>query len=243
MHSDSGFVIATICARGGSKGLPGKNIRPFPGPGSAPLIVHSIRQALASPRIDRTYVSTDDPAIAAVARSAGALVPVMRPDALATDTAGKLPAIEHLVAYLESQGERVTQVVDLQPTSPLRQPGDIEACLDALDDADVALSVYDPGVHPAFTLVRLGASNAVSLYEQQGAVRRQDLQPVYALNGSIYCWQRGALAHAAQHGLWSVRVRGVLMPRERSADIDDELDFQWAAWLWRHNNLAPAPTA
>ena len=185
MESPRGITIATICARGGSKGIPGKNIRPFPDAAGAPLIVHTIRHALQCGRIDKTYVSTDDPAIAEVARQAGALVPFMRPAELATDSAGKVPVIEHLVAHLESSGERIAQVVDLQPTSPLRAPGDIEACLDALDGADLALSVYESDVHPAFSLLKLAPDGTAQLCSPAGGLRRQDLKPVFALNGSI----------------------------------------------------------
>ena len=238
MESPRGITIATICARGGSKGIPGKNIRPFPDVAGAPLIVHTIWHALQCARIDKTYVSTDDPAIAEVARQAGALVPFMRPAELATDSAGKVPVIEHLVAHLESSGERIAQVVDLQPTSPLRAPGDIEACLDALDGADLALSVCESGVHPAFSLVELAPDGTAQLCSPAGGVRRQDLKPVYALNGSIYCWQRQALPRAVKDGVWSLRVKGVPMPRERSADIDDMLDFEWAAWLYQRQLAA-----
>ena len=238
MKSPRGITIATICARGGSKGIPGKNIHPFPDASGEPLLVHSIRHALQCARIDKTYVSTDDPAIADVARQAGALVPYLRPAELATDSAGKVPVIEHLVAHLEAAGERIDKVVDLQPTSPLRAPGDVERCLDAMDGADLALSVYPSDIHPAFNLVELGPDGAAHLYSRAGAVRRQDLRPVYALNGSIYCWQRPALPRAVLDGVWSLNVRGVPMPRERSADIDDMLDFEWAAWLYRRQLAA-----
>jgi len=99
-------------------------VRDFAG---KPLIVHSIEQALACPEIDAVYVSTDDEAIAAVARAAGATVPYLRPAELAGDSAPKLPVIEHLVRFLERQGQAVVRVVDLQPTSPLRDAADISA--------------------------------------------------------------------------------------------------------------------
>jgi len=150
----------------------------------------------------------------------------------------KVPVIEHLVAHLEAAGERIDKVVDLQPTSPLRAPGDVERCLDAMDGADLALSVYPSDIHPAFNLVELGPDGAAHLWSRAGAVRRQDLRPVYALNGSIYCWQRPALPRAVLDGVWSLNVRGVPMPRERSADIDDMLDFEWAAWLYRRQLAA-----
>src|SRR6266568_5072447 len=101
-------TIATLCARGGSKGLPRKNVLPLAG---KPLIAHTIEQALACPLIDGVYVSTDDDEIADIARQYGAQVPYRRPAELASDDAAKIPAIEHLVAYLESQGEVIAMVV------------------------------------------------------------------------------------------------------------------------------------
>ena len=134
-------TIATVCARGGSKGLPGKNIRPFAG---KPLIAYTIEQALACPGIEGVYVSTDDDAIAEAARAAGAIVPYRRPAELATDEAGKLPVIEHLVQHLEQQGQVIARVVDLQPTSPLRDAADIEAALALQPEADLVVTFYNP---------------------------------------------------------------------------------------------------
>lgn len=227
-HPTPGRTIATICARGGSKGLPGKNIRPFAG---VPLIVHSIRQALACARIEGVYVSTDDDAIADIARQAGAQVPFKRPAELATDAAGKLPVIEHLVRFLEQQGESVHRIVDLQPTSPLRQASDIEAALGARPDADLVVSVAEAQDNPYFNLVEATPDGLVHLCAGDGTLRRQDAPPVYALNGSIYVWQRAALAKAAAQGLWSVRVAPFVMPRWKSVDIDTLEDFEYAQWL------------
>lgn len=227
-----GRTVATVCARGGSKGLPGKNIRPFAG---RPLIAHTIAQALACPEIDAVYVSTDDADIADVARSAGAIVPYMRPAELATDEAGKLPVIEHLVALLEDQGELIRHVVDLQPTSPLRESTDISAALLARPDAQLVVSVAPAADNPYFNLVEQGSDGLVHLCKGAGTMRRQDAPPVYALNGSIYVWQRAALGHAAFHGLWSVEVAPYIMPRWKSVDIDTLEDFEYAQWLYgRH---------
>jgi N-acylneuraminate cytidylyltransferase len=223
-----GRTIATICARGGSKGLPGKNIRPFAG---KPLIAHTIEQALACPALQGVHVSTDSEEIAAAARAAGATVPYLRPAELATDQAGKLPVIEHLVRHLEGQGERIDRVVDLQPTSPLREPADIAAALGLADGADLVVSVREAADNPYFNLVEAGPDGLVRLSKGDGSARRQDTPPVLALNGSIYVWQRAALAHAAIHGLWSVRIRAYLMPRWKSVDIDDLEDFEYAQWL------------
>lgn len=229
-------TIATICARGGSKGLPGKNIRPFAG---VPLIAHTIAHALGAAGIHGVYVSTDDDEIAEVARHAGATVPFQRPAELATDAAGKLPVIEHLVRYLELQGETVGRIVDLQPTSPLRDAGDIEAAMQAKPDADLVVSVAEAHDNPYFNLVERGADGMVRLCAGEGNLRRQDAPAVFALNGSIYVWQRAALARAAKQGLWSVRVAPYAMPRWKSVDIDTLDDFEYAEWLYaRHRTGA-----
>jgi len=120
----TGRTIVTICARGGSKGLAGNNIRSFAG---RPLIAATIANALAYPDIDGVYVSIDDQTIAAVAREAGATVPALCPVDLATDAAAKRPVIEHLVQYVERNGLTVAHIVDLQSTSPLRFRSDVTA--------------------------------------------------------------------------------------------------------------------
>ena len=177
-----GRTIATVCARGGSKGLPGKNIRPFAG---KPLIRHTIEHALACPAIDGVYVSTDDPAIVDVARASGATVPYLRPAELATDQAGKLPVIEHLVRHLGGQGERIARIVDLQPTSPLREPSDIAGAIGRAVGVDLVVSVREAADNPYFNLVEQGGDGLVQLCKGDGSARRQDTPAVYALNGSI----------------------------------------------------------
>lgn len=232
----TGITIATICARGGSKGLPGKNIRPFNG---KPLIVHTIEQALACPELDAVYVSTDDAAIAEVARAAGALVPFLRPAELATDSAAKLPVIEHLVRHLEAAGRSIERIVDLQPTSPLRASTDIRSALQACPQAPLTVSVREAGDNPYFNLVESGADGWVHLSKGSGNTRRQDAPAVYALNGSMYVWQRAALAHAAEHGLWRVNMGVYVMPRWKSVDIDDLDDFEYAQWLSQRHQATP----
>ena len=225
-------TIVTICARGGSKGLPGKNTRDFHG---KPLIAHSIAQALACPAIDAVYVSTDDAGIAEIARAAGAQVPYLRPSALATDAAPKLPVIEHLVAHLEACDQRIDRIVDLQPTSPLRQPGDISAALRCNPDADLVVSVSLTADNPYFNLVEPDAAGWLHVSKGDGSTRRQDAPRVYALNGSIYVWQRDALRRSAETGLWRNRIAAYVMPRWKSVDIDDQDDFDHAQWLYlRH---------
>ena len=110
-------TLATICARGGSTGVPRKNILPLLG---KPLIHYTIEQALACPLIDHVYVSTDDEEISDVARQAGANIPFLRPAEMATSTAAKIPVIQHLVDWVVDSGIKVDKIVDLDPTSPLR---------------------------------------------------------------------------------------------------------------------------
>jgi CMP-N,N'-diacetyllegionaminic acid synthase len=222
-------TIATICARGGSKGLPRKNVRPFAG---KPLIAHTIEQALACPLIEGVYVSTDDDEIAEVALKFGAQVPYRRPAELATDQSAKIPAIEHLVAHLEAQGERIGTIVDLQPTSPLRTQEDLAAAIRLGADAELVVSVTEPSHNPYYSLVEVQGDGTLRVSKSADIVRRQDMPVVYGLNGSIYVWRRAALAKAVRDGFWSVAIKPSVMARVRSVDIDDALDFEWAEWLY-----------
>lgn len=235
------LTIATICARGGSKGLPRKNVLPFAG---LPLIAHSIRQALGCPLIQGVYVSTDDEEIAQVARAHGAQVPYLRPAELATDTAGKLPAIEHLVTHLEAGGRPIGTIVDLQPTSPLRNAHDLESALALQGQADLVVSVTQPSHNPYYTLVEATPEGGLRLSKPPPsgpAVARQSVPTVWGLNGAIYVWRREALTRAVREGFWSVNMRPLFMPRERSIDIDDRLDFDTAEWLHTRGRTGAPP--
>ena len=238
-----GQTIATICARGGSKGLPGKNIRLFAG---KPLIVHTIEQALRCALVDEVFVSTDDTLIAHIARAAGATVPYVRPAELASDTAAKLPVIEHLVQHLEQGGQRIARIVDLQPTSPLRETQDITQALSADPDMPLMVSVRQAPDNPYFNMVERGADGRMTLCKAQngtqGSTRRQDTPAVYALNGSIYVWQRPALAQAAVAGLWSVELGVYEMPHWKSVDIDNVDDFEYAQWLYHRHDQSKGPS-
>lgn len=214
-------TICTICARGGSTGVPRKNVRDLCG---KPLIAHSIEQALACPEIDAVYVSTDDDEIADVARRYGAIVPFRRPAEMATVTAPKLPVIQHLVAHVVASGVDVTRIVDLDPTSPLRTVDDISAAIALLDDeTDVVITGYEAEKNPYFNMVEVRPDGTVGLVKPLGhtVTSRQEAPEVLAMNGSVYVWHR----HSLDKGLWEGRARVHRMPRERSVDIDHELDF------------------
>ncbi len=223
-------TIITICARGGSQGLPGKNIRPLLG---KPLIAWTIEQAQRSGLARGIYVSTDDEQIAEVARAHGATVPFVRPAELATSTAAKLPVIQHLVAWVEANEMPVDRIIDLDPTSPLREVSDILACNALLDeDADAVITGYESDKNPYFNMVE---QKPGGFYERvcppASEVAGRQLAPkVYAMNASIYVWHRRTLASS----LWAhPRIRLHVMPRERSIDIDHPLDFEFVELLMK----------
>ena len=214
-------TIATICARGGSQGVPGKNIRMIHG---KPLIVHTIEQALACELIERVYVSTDSAEIASIAADAGAEVPFLRPAELATNSAPKVPVIDHLVSHVRASGVDVSMVVDLDPTSPLRTVQDIAACIALLDgDTDVVITGYESDKNPYFNMVERQDDGNIGLVKKPNSpiAGRQGAPAVYAMNASIYVWRPAAL----KGGIWDGRVKLYAMPRERSVDIDSEIDF------------------
>lgn len=223
-------TLMTICARGGSQGLPGKNVRPLLG---KPLIAWSIEQALASGLADRVYVSTDDLEIADVAQRYGATVPFLRPAELASASAPKVPVIQHLVDWVEAHEGRVDRIIDLDPTSPLRDVADIQACALMLDDeTDVVITGYVSDKNPYFNMVERKANGyfeRVCLPAQEAA-GRQAAPTVYAMNASIYCWHR----HTLGPSLWgNPRIRLHEMRRERSIDIDHVIDFEFVELLMK----------
>ncbi len=222
-------TVCTICARGGSVGVPRKNIRMLHG---KPLIAHTIEQALACPEIDRVFCSTDDAEIAEVAAKYGAEVPFLRPAEMATSKAAKLPVIEHLVAHIEGTGVDITRIIDLDPTSPLREVSDITAAAQLLDaDTDVVITGYPAEKNPYFNMVEARADGTVGLVrlapDGQPVTSRQMAPPVWAMNASIYIWHRETLSR----GLWSGRARLYEMPHNRSVDIDSEIDFRLVEML------------
>lgn len=217
-------VLAVIPARGGSKGIPGKNLRKFVG---KPLIVHSIQASLNCPLIDRTVVSTDDDTIAAVARAHGADV-VERPAELAADTSLVIEAIKHAVLTVEEEGEDVGIVLLLEPTSPYRRAQDLDQCVRLLLEgkADSVATFTDSCVSPN-RLWRV-TEDVVEPYIE-GAVPwlpRQKQPKAHELTGQIYGLSRKILFERADSiSLLLGRKAAVITPRETALDIDTELDF------------------
>ena len=223
--------ICTICARGGSRELPGKNLRPLAG---KPLIVWSIEQAIASRIFDLVAVSSDCPDIQRIARGAGAGLVVERPPQMATDDAPKLPSVKHAVLASESHiGEQADIIVDLQPTSPLRDIADIAAAIALLarTQSDSIVTGAKAKCSPYFSLLELAADGTVHISKQVEAPigRRQDAPMCYDMNGSIYVWKRQPFIEDPQVFYASTRLYE--MPLERSIDIDSETDFAIANYL------------
>ena len=208
-------VLCTICARGGSKGVPHKNIRQLQG---KPLIVHTIQQALNSDIITRTMVSTDSEEIAAIAKESGAEVPFLRPKHLATDRAPKLPVLQHAVKYYIRHFEFTPDyVIDLQPTSPLRTIEDIKKCFDIIhfdSSCDLVITGYKSNKNPYFDMVEIDQDGYVYLCKKTEKViaRRQDAKIVYAMNGSIYVWRTHILLNQTE--IISGKVKIYEMPEE-----------------------------
>lgn len=227
-------VVLTICARGGSKGVPGKNIKPILG---KPLIGYTIEQAKTLDWIDRIVVSTDNNEIKKVAEDFGLEVPFMRPAKLATDTAGKLPAIIHTVKEAEKQwGESYKIVLDLDPTSPLRNLDDIVGVVNTLTkepNVKSVFSVCEAYKNPYFNMVEKNKNGYVELSKkpQRPILRRQDAPKVFEMNASIYAmWKKDLLAEKT---FFTDKTKIYLMPRERSCDIDSQIDFDFVEFLMK----------
>ena len=217
--------LCTICARGGSKGVPRKNIRRLDG---LPLIAHSIQQAQDSKLFDVIAVSSDDYEILVMAKTYGADITIKRPPEMATDTAGKMPAIAHAVKEAEAEsGKRFDITVDLDATSPLRLPEDIIGAVGLLQKTGCKSVITGAAAHrsPYFNLVECDNGGIARLSKPlpDSIVRRQDSPPCFDMNASIYVWRRDVLL--AEPRVFYDDTRLYEMPRERSLDIDDELDF------------------
>lgn len=224
-------MIVIVPARGGSKGLPGKNTRLF---GGVPLIEHTLRTALSAQLVDRVLVTTDDDEILRVARSVpGVEAPVRRPPHLSQDNSTVLDAYLHLIDSLEiMEGTAPEAVCVLLPTSPLRTPDDIDAAIQRFmaTDANAVISVSE--AKPAAWLHHVDLKGRMHRAVDVDAplLNRQDHDVLYLPNGSIYVFD---VAYARATGsVYGDNVYAYLMPPERSVDIDSEADFVAAEALY-----------
>jgi len=225
-------TVAVIPARGGSKGVPRKNIRDL---GGKPLIAYAIETARASSLIDRVIVSTDDQEIANIARQYGAEVPFMRPSELAQDDSPEWLTWQHAIRTLEQmEGLPKMQVfVCVSPTSPLRSVEDVDACIQTLveSDADLVITVRQAERSPYFNMVVLDSAGYARLAIPPGGPihRRQDAPPVYDMTTVAYAARPQFVLEASS--MFEGTIKAVLVPSERALDIDTELDFQFAEFL------------
>ncbi|MEY2816584.1 MAG: hypothetical protein RL275_47 [Chloroflexota bacterium] len=234
--SSKPHIVGSICARGGSKGVVRKNIRPLNG---KPLIYYTIECARLCPELDRTVISTDDEEFAQIARQYGADVPFMRPAHLAQDTSSKWDVFRNLVETLEAKDyRRVDILVDLDTGVPLREPQDVSMCINLMleSDADVVVTAYVPDRNPYFNMVEVDEEGyaKVSKPLYTPITRRQDAPHVYGLSPAVYAIRRDAL-WKYEHWAHS-KMKICLIPHERAVDIDTELDFRFVEFLMTNKN-------
>jgi CMP-N,N'-diacetyllegionaminic acid synthase len=228
-------IICSVCARGGSKGVPGKNTRMMHG---LPLLHHTLLQAKASGLFSAIVVSSDSADILSCAAELSDVLPILRPAELATDTACKVPAIRHAIIQAEQElGFECDVSVDLDVTSPLRNPEDICNAVAMLQEG---VPNVITGMHcrrsPYFNLVERSLDGEINVAKPPPAtvLRRQDAPACYDMNASIYVWRRQVLM--AENKLFLPGTALYVMPEERSWDIDSPMDWDVVELLMKQKN-------
>lgn len=222
---DGKRVLAIVPARRGSKGLALKNIRPLAG---KPLLAWPIAAARAAAHVDRVIISTDDREFADIAVAHGAEAPFLRPAELASDTAPSIGFILHALDALAETGDVFDYVVLLEPTSPLTEGSDVDAALEQLvaADADAIVGVSRlEATHPAFA-VRKAADGSISPFAAANfgdLPRRQDIEPLFGLDGTLYISSVEALRR--ERGFCHARTLGYESARHKAHEVDDLVDF------------------
>lgn len=227
MTMTSTKTYAFIFARGGSKGLPRKNVLRLAG---VPLVAHSITMAQNIQRVSKIYVSTDDSEIKQIAEEYGAFV-IDRPAHLCTDTSPELLSWRHAVEYVESNDDDFDVFLSLPATSPLRNMKDVNACLDSLDnETDVVITVSEAARSPYFNMVeRAPTGETRILLGSGGYARRQDVPPIFDITTVAYVAQKDFVKQ--DKALFDGVVKSVIVPKNRAIDIDDVYDFKLAEIL------------
>lgn len=218
-------IYSFIFARGGSKGLPRKNVKLLAG---KPLIQYSIETAQATPEIEKVFVSTDDAEISQVATDAGAIV-IDRPLELAGDTSSEWMAWRHAIEWVEEYYGNFDLFVSLPATSPLRGVVDVQAAIEKVNvlGADICISVTEASRSPYFNMVKNAGSFVELVNKPNKAVdRRQDAPVVFDITTVVYASTPKFVKE--NYGIFSGRVASICVPKERAVDIDDIYDFQLA---------------
>jgi CMP-N-acetylneuraminic acid synthetase len=224
-------ILCVIPARGGSKGIPRKNLQPFLG---APLVSWTIRAALDSGRLARVVVSTDSEEIASVAREAGAEVPGLRPAELAEDHVHAFHVVEQVLAELAARDGFVPEaVMMLLPTSPLRTADDIRGAIDLFEQeaATAVISVVDLGKYMTNLRYLRGNRLVRVAPDEDPNAQRQGLEPLYGVNGSIFLARTAELGAAGTFHLDG--ALGYVMPPDRSVDVNSPEDLNLALHMAR----------
>jgi N,N'-diacetyl-8-epilegionaminate cytidylyltransferase len=225
-------ILGCIFARGGSKGVPRKNIRPLAG---KPLIAYAIEAARASKLITNVVVSTDDLEISEVAKQYGAEVPFLRPSELAQDDSPEWLAWQHAIITLAKLNilPKLDVFTSIPPTSPLRSVGDVDACIQTLleSDADMVITVKPAERNPYFNMVVLNEKKEAELVitPKEKIYQRQAAPTVYDMTTVAYAARPGFIL--AANSIFEGKVRVVVVPAERALDIDTEFDFKIAELL------------
>lgn len=225
-------ITVFIFARGGSKGVPNKNIKLLD---NKPLIEYSINTALKLKGVETIFVSTDSAEIAEVALQSGA-APIIRPSNLAEDETPEWFAWQHAVDWVNNNHGPFETFVSLPATSPLRSVGDVTRCVDALDNStDVVVTMTESHRSPWFNIVKKDSDNYLShvIQSKNKIVRRQDVPESFDLTTVAYVTRPNFILKNGS--IWDGRVKGVLVPKERAIDIDTEFDFSIAECLLKEN--------
>lgn len=233
-------TYAFVFARGGSKGLPGKNIRQL---ADKPLLGHALNTASQARGIERSFVSTDSPEIALVATSYGATV-ITRPAELAQDNSPEWFAWRHAIEWVRDTVGDFDRFISLPATAPMRLVEDVTQCLASLDEhTDAVVTMTSAQRSPWFNMVKANADGRLSILVDGGSeiVRRQDAPQAYDLTTLAYVVRPDFIMN--HDNLWQGRVRGVLIPQERAIDIDTEFDFRIAEFLMRERIKSEATHA
>ena len=228
-------MLAIIPARGGSKGLPRKNIKLL---GDLPLICHTIKAALDSNLIDRVIVSTENDEIASIAKNCGAEVPFMRSIDLASDTSMVMDSYLQVVDMITKENSKLIEsFVALLPTVPLRTSKDIDNAIQIFNDknANSVISVVEAST-PVYWHRSISKEGILEnfLPEFNALKNRQEFKKTYLPNGAVYVFRTEVLRSTREY--YTSKTYPYIMPKERSADIDDNFDFEWARYLFKKND-------
>lgn len=219
--------LVIIPARGGSKGVPKKNIKYL---GKKPLIHYTIKAARELFSDDQIIVSTDCLEIKSVVEKLGLFVPFLRPKELATDNAGTHEVILHAIGFFESQGNEISEIILLQPTSPFRTDAHLKEALELYNsNIDMVVSVKETQSNPYYVLKEENINGFLESSKKGNYIRRQDCPKVYELNGAIYIVNPDSIKKSSMNEF--KRVKKYLMDEYSSHDIDTQMDFSFAEFL------------